>query len=1236
MPILHIDFETRSTVSIKIVGAWRYATHAATDVWCAAFAIDDGEVKLWIPGDPVPQEIVTAANDPTRIVAAHNANFERQIIQHVMPRHGWPQIPLAQYRCTMASSSSCALPAALEKVAHELKLEHQKDTAGGRLMLQMSMPRRPRQDEDPSSTYWFDDPERLERLYRYCKQDVEVERELYHRLLPLIPGEQEIYALDQRINDRGFHTDGELITAALEISESASTAIDTELATITGNTITSIGQVARIIPWLAGRGVEVKDVQKGTLHHALRRKNLPPDARRVIELRLDGAHASKLDSFQAWRSEDGRVRGAFRYHGASTGRWSSHGVQVQNLKKPEIDDVGAAIEAVRTGDYEHLRAQYPQPLAIVGDIARALICAAPGHRLIAADFSGVESRITAWVSGQQSKLDQWAKFDRTGNPEDEPYRLLGLQLGVPEAQARTVGKTADLAFGYMGSVGAWRTMAGHYLPDDDSDEVTIQRRKAAWRAAHPMTVKFWGTLNRATIMATQKPGTIHKAGRITLKHDGTFLFMRLPGGRALAYPFASLMTSNYGELTVTFMALDERSKFGPCRHGHGAWPGLWIENLVQAIARDVFAEAMLRLEAAGYPIILHVHDEIVAEVPDGFGSEDEFRRLITTPPAWADGMPIAAKVRNGSRFIKIDTKAKPASEAPPWEAPKTEEDSPKDAPGPEEPEQSTAEEAPGPGRPEENTRRSDENREDAWRGNGYQSGEQETGHVIGEYIYRLASGEPYLKVIKRVTKAGKKSFPQYRWQDGQWIKGPPPTRILYRLPELISAPASVPVHVTEGEKDAESLAALELIATTNPEGAGKWLDAFNAHFTGRQTVYVHEDNDDPGHKHAIKVAHALQGVNVPNILIVSYPDVPEGEDVSYWLNSLGHTKADFEERLKSAKAPPPGKRYTAVRASDVIARPLDWLWKGHLLRGSLEMLTGLPDIGKSQVHCQYVACITTGRDWPDGTANTGRGNVIMLTAEDNTAQILVPRLMAAGADLERVLILQRIRKDNKNRMFLLSEDLEELERAIVDFGEVWLTTFDPITAYMGGGKRFDYVAFSAITHPAKNAGPRALDHYLGSQAFIAAARLGHLCVDEIGEDVSGQRQASGRALFTSPKHNVAQRRIPAIAYRIEEAAVLPGITAPHIVWEETMDITADEALAAASPAKDKNRGAVAFLGDVLASAPVHSKIILRRGEVHGFSEDQLRRAKDKMGVVAYKDGMVGGWMWALPQHAPKN
>jgi len=179
------------------------------------------------------------------------------------------------------------------------------------------------------------------------------------------------------------------------------------------------------------------------------------------------------------------------------------------------------------------------------------------------------------------------------------------------------------------------------------------------------------------------------------------------------------------------------------------------------------------------------------------------------------------------------------------------------------------------------------------------------------------------------------------------------------------------------------------------------------------------------------------------------------------------------------------------------------------------------------------------------------------------------------------------------------------------------------------------VAFSTITHPAKNAGPRAIDHYIGSQAYIAAARLGHLCVEEVGENGSGQHQATGRALFTSPKHNIAQRRVPAIAYRIEEVTVEPGITAPHIIWEETVDVTADEALAAASPRKDRQSGAVAFLLDILANGPVPKRIIEERATARGFSEMQLRTAKQKMGIVVYKAGMAEGWMWALPQHAPK-
>jgi len=369
-----------------------------------------------------------------------------------------------------------------------------------------------------------------------------------------------------------------------------------------------------------------------------------------------------------------------------------------------------------------------------------------------------------------------------------------------------------------------------------------------------------------------------------------------------------------------------------------------------------------------------------------------------------------------------------------------------------------------------------------------------------------------------------------------------------------------------------------------------------------------------------------------------------------------HTRDDLLERAKAApetKAP----QYVAVRASDVVAVPLDWLWKGHLLRGSLEMMTGLPDIGKSQVHCHHAACVTTGREWPDGTNGVPRGNVIMLTAEDNAAQILKPRLLAAGADCERVVFLQRIRKDKKNRMFLLGEDLEELEQLIADTGDVRLVTIDPITAYMGGGKSFDShratdvrnqlgplsemaertnVAFSAITHPAKNAGPRAIDHFLGSQAYIAAARLGHLCVAETDDDGNGQRRPTGRSLFASAKHNVTEQRIPAIAYQFEVIDVGDQIKAPRIVWGQPVDITADEALAATSTARGQQSNVATFLLDILANGPVPKTIIEERATVRGFSKDQLDRAKKKMGVVSFKEKVLQGRsFWALPQHVAR-
>ena len=654
MSILFRDYETRSTVDLKDVGAWKYAAVTETDVWCCAYATEDGPVQLWIPGNPVPPEFIEAAGNPAWTVGAFNDSFERLIEQHIMgPRYGWPTIPLARHRCLQAAALALALPAKLEGVARALNLEQQKDVAGHKLMLQMAKPRRPRQDEDPANLCWLDDPDRVSRLHGYCRQDVETERALHARIGLLSAEEQALWQLDAIINERGIHIDGELLEAAIGIGTAALREINDELQAITAGEVTSINQTDALLKWLAARDCVVTSMQKSTLRCELTRAKLPPEARRAIQLRLDGAHAAvaKLATMRDWCNGDGRARYTFRYHGASTGRWTSHGIQLQNMKRPEVEDLGAAIAAVASGDLNQLRQQFSQPMSVIGDITRALICAAPGHRLIAADFSGIESRVTAWLSGQQSKLEHWAKFDRTRDPQDEPYFIIGHKIfGLPAEQARTPGKTGDLAFGFMGGHGAWQKLAPI---GDTSTKEEVEQRKQAWRNAHRATVRFWYDLNSAAVRAVKQPGAEVTIRALTFCCDDLFLRLQLPSGRMLAYPFPRLKTNDRGNPVVAFMD-NQLGKWVDCRHGHGAYGGTWIENAVQAVARDLFAAAMPRLEAAGYKIVLHVHDEIVAEVPNDFGSADEFLRIITTAPAWADGLPIAAKVREGQRFCKID------------------------------------------------------------------------------------------------------------------------------------------------------------------------------------------------------------------------------------------------------------------------------------------------------------------------------------------------------------------------------------------------------------------------------------------------------------------------------------------------------------------------------------------------------------------------------------------------------
>ena len=651
--VLHRDYETRSQVRLQSVGVHRYAADPSSDVLCCAYAIDDEPVQLWTPGDPVPAEFIEAASNPSWIVAAHNDAFETAIEQHVLhPRFGWPLIPLDRHRCTMAMALAAGLPGRLSAVADALELSNRKDAAGQRLMHQLAKPRRAHKDEDPKQIYWFDDQERLDRLYAYCSQDVEVERELYGRLAPLSLAEQSLWALSTTINGRGFRVDRAFAEAARQIAQAAAPQIDAELVSLTAGTVTGINQIARLQAWLTEQGCEAKTLDRKAIERQLEHE-LPPSVRRVLELRLGGAQAAvkKLDALLSRAGDDDRIRGAFRYHGAATGRWSGEGFQAQNLKRPTVD-MDAAVAAVATGDYEHVKKLYPRPLSVVGDCSRAMICAAPGHVLIGADFSSIESRVLAWVAGEQWKLDAYRRFDATRDPRDEPYCATACKIfRVPDgtytkdSPERSVGKVCDLAFGYMGGLGAWRK----FEPDRFTDDEVKQFNKE-WRAAHPAIRKFWYDVDRAALTAVRERGRIVRCGPVAFKSAGASLFLRLPSGRKISYPQPRAVGDEQRQ-HVTFLD-NTAGLFKDCRNGEGAYGGLWTENVVSGIARDLLAEAMLRIEAAGYPIVLHVHDEIVAEVPEGFGSLDEFTRLMTRKPSWALELPIAAKAWSGKRYYK--------------------------------------------------------------------------------------------------------------------------------------------------------------------------------------------------------------------------------------------------------------------------------------------------------------------------------------------------------------------------------------------------------------------------------------------------------------------------------------------------------------------------------------------------------------------------------------------------------
>jgi DNA polymerase len=663
MTALHVDFETHSLLDLKAVGLHNYANHRSTAPWCMAWAIGDGEPNLWTPGQPCPTEIVQHLRAGGETVA-HNAPFELAIWNNIcVPMYGWPELKPERTTCTMAAAYAMALPGALEDAALALGLHVLKDTEGRSLMLRMARPRR----MDGDTPVWWDDPEKLARLYEYCRQDVRVERELHKRVLPLSTKERSVWLMDYRINQRGVQADVETAKAGVTLAEEVKAVCDSEIGKLTGGAVTTTGALIPLKQWLSDHGAPVDSLDKQSIVDLLATE-LPPEVRRALMLRQEASKSStaKLAKIAAQAGADGRLRNLFQYHGAAPGRWTGRGVQPHNFVRdvPPPEVVEAVFGHVRRGEAKAIDMIYGMPLTMLSQCMRGFLTAAEGNVLVGADYSNVEGRGTAWVSGEDWKLAAFRAADAGTGPGI--YELTAGKIlrkptaGITKHERQAYGKVPELALGYAGGVGAFQKMAKTYgvkMKDAQAEEI-----KVAWRAQHPRIVATWRGLNAAAMNAVRCPGDVYSAGHpgrgVKYKMVGSFLWCLLPSGRAICYPYPKLLEGKYGP-QLTYMAVpnpDDLRIADP--HNSSRWAriathgGPLMQNVVSGICRDLLAEAMTALDAAGEKIVLHVHDDCSVETPLALAEESLARvnAAMNAVPAWAKGFPLAAKGKIMRRY----------------------------------------------------------------------------------------------------------------------------------------------------------------------------------------------------------------------------------------------------------------------------------------------------------------------------------------------------------------------------------------------------------------------------------------------------------------------------------------------------------------------------------------------------------------------------------------------------------
>jgi len=638
---LHLDIETYSSVDITTCGSYKYFESLDFEILMIAYAFDNEPIQILdlAKGEDFINFLAPHLLNPEIQLHAHNANFERNAF-----RTYGIETPIERWHCSAVKAGYCGLPLSLDGASKALQLGDKGKSAEGKALIKyFSCPVKPTKVNGMRTrNYPHHDPEKWERFKDYCKQDVEAEREIGQRLsgytIPL--SERLNYFLDQKINDKGILIDLVMAQNAFGIDNRFSAELYTQVKELTG--LDNPNSPAQLKNWLQDKtGFEIPSLAKGLLPDLIKDAK-SPEVSKVIGLRqmMSKTSTKKYLAMLNCACNDNRAHGLFQFYGANrTGRWAGRLIQMQNLPQNHLDDLEEARACIASGDYDLTTLLYDDIPSMLSQLIRTAFVAKEGHTFAVADFSAIEARVIAWLADEKWRMKVFNTHGKIYEASASKMFNVPIEAVTKGSDLRAKGKVAELALGYQGAVGALKTMGGEKMGLSDIEMDTIVKK---WRKANPAIVALWADLESCAMRAIQtKKKVISQYKNIEFDCNEEVMTIKLPSGRSLFYREPSFTVNKWDKKSIRYKGMDQTTKQWTYVDTYG---GKLTENIIQAIARDLLADAMLRADKAGFEIVLHVHDEVVCEVPEevSYYQLDDLCAILGEEVSWAKGLPLTA------------------------------------------------------------------------------------------------------------------------------------------------------------------------------------------------------------------------------------------------------------------------------------------------------------------------------------------------------------------------------------------------------------------------------------------------------------------------------------------------------------------------------------------------------------------------------------------------------------------